>query len=72
MQTCLAQPPAAHCIEIVQHVLDAGRKLAFFNMALRQKLADQGEKRGGAEGLRVQKLRPDITKKGVAQASLSL
>jgi hypothetical protein len=52
--------------------LDAGRKLAFFNMALRQKLADQGEKRGGAEGLRVQKPRPDITKKGVAQASLSL
>jgi hypothetical protein len=38
----------------------------------RQKLADQGEKRGGAEGLRVQKPRPDITKKGVAQASLSL
>jgi len=35
--------------------LDAGRKLAFFNMALGQKLDDQVEKRGGAEGLRVQK-----------------
>ena len=52
MQTCLAEPPAARCIEIVQRVLDAGRKLAFFNMALGQKLDDQVEKRGGAEGLR--------------------